>query len=103
MSMFRSFSDSVQATFDTITSTMGSVQKGLDIANSYVDNQHKSMTRGFAKQAILDTSAQHVKIQAALEADPKLAIIFADLEAEWGDKWDTKPLAKPPTPKKKAK
>lgn len=83
MSMFRSFSNSVQATFNTVTSTMGSVQKGLDICNSYVDNQHKSMTRGFAKQAILDTAAQHTRIQLELEADPKLAKIFEDLEAEW--------------------
>ena len=92
MSMFSTMSDFVQASFITATSTMGSVQKGLDIGNDYVDNQHKSMTRGFAKQAILDTAEQHVRIQSALEADPKLAILYAQLEAEWDlprDKWAT--------------
>ena len=83
MSMFRSFSNAVQASFDTVTCTMGSLQKGLDIGNQYVDNQHKSLTRGFAKQAMLDTAEQHERIQSALEASPKLAKIFADLEAEW--------------------
>jgi len=83
MSMFRTFSDAVQATFSTVTSTMGSVQKALDIGNDYIDNQHKSLTRGFAKQAILDTATQHSRIQTELEADPKLAKVFADLEAEW--------------------
>lgn len=107
MSMFRTFSDAVQATFLTITSTMGSVQKGLDIANDYVDNQHKSLTRGFAKQAIRDTAAQHERIQAELEASPKLAVIFADLEAEWDDpEWhkhcNSRPLLKA-KPKKAAK
>lgn len=83
MSMFRAASNAVQATFNTLTSTMGSVQKGLDICNDYVDNQHKALTRGFQKQAILDTSIQHTRIQEALDADPKLAAIFDDLEKEW--------------------
>ena len=90
MSMFRTFSDAVQATFVTITCTMGSAQKALDIGNDYVDNQHKSLTRGFAKQAILDTSVQHERIQSELEASPKLATIFEQLEAEWDlpkDQW----------------
>lgn len=105
MSIFRSFSDAVQSCFNTITSTAGSAQKGLDIVNDYVDNCHKSMTRNFAKQAILDTASQHERIQIQLETNPKLAKLFADLEAEWGDKWETKPLmGKPPvatTPKNK--
>ena len=83
MSMFRTMSDAVQATFTTITRSMESVQKGLDIGNSYVDNQHKSMTRNFAKNAILDTALAHERIQTQLEANPKLAVLFADLEAEW--------------------
>jgi len=90
MSMFRTFSDAVQASFTTLTCTMGSVQKALAIGNDYVDNQHKALTRGFAKQAILDTSVQHSRIQTELEADPKLAVIFEQLEAEWDlpkDQW----------------
>lgn len=106
MSMFGSMSNAVQASFNTITSTMGSVQKGLDICNDYVSNTHKEMTRGFAKQAILNTSVQHERIQLALEASPKLAVIFRDLEAEWDDpEWqkhcNSKPLLPPKAAKKK--
>ena len=83
MSMFRTFSDAVQAIFSTVTTTCGSVQKALDTGNDYIDNQHKSLTRGFAKQAILDTSKQHDRIQAELDANPNLASLFDQLEAEW--------------------
>ena len=83
MSMFRSASNAVQAIFNTVTSTMGSVQKGLDICNDYVDNRHKHYTKGFAKQAILDTAEQHTRIQTILKGDADLAKILEDLEAEW--------------------
>ena len=102
--MFRSFSSAVQATFDTITTTAEALQKGIDIGNQYIDNQHKSMTRNMAKQAILDTAKQHRSIQEKLEADEKLATLFTDLEAEW-DSDDPSPLpfieAKPKIAKKK--
>lgn len=83
MSMFSTMSDAVQATFGTVTSTMGALQKVVDIGNDYIDNTHKQMTRTAAKQAIRATAKQHAAIQAELEADAKLAKIFAELEAEW--------------------
>lgn len=83
MSMFSTFSDAVQASFTTITKTVESAQKGLDILNDHVDNAHKSMTRNSAKAAILNSASQHARIQTELEADPKLAEIFEMLEAEW--------------------
>lgn len=81
--MWRSLFDMFTAVFTTVTCTMGSVQKGLDIGNDYVDNQHKALTRGFKQQAILDTAEQHARIQVKLEADDKLAELFKSLEAEW--------------------
>jgi len=81
--MFRTMSQFVQSTFNTLTSTVDSLQKVLDIGNDYIANQHKSVTRTVAKAAILNTAHQHVAIQNELEADDKLAKIFADLEAEW--------------------
>ncbi len=83
MSMFRSFSTAVQATFDTVTTTAEALQMGIDIGNQYVTNQHKAMTRNMAKQAILDTAIVHRAIQTKLEADEDLAKIFTDLEKEW--------------------
>lgn len=105
MSMFASFSDAVQSVFNTVTTTANSVQKGLDVINDQVDNFHKTTTRNAAKQAILNTSEAHRRIQDKLEADPKLAVLFAQLEAEWDlprSEWATLPLpTKSPNAKKK--
>jgi hypothetical protein len=102
--MWRSFFKAIEDIFTTVSTTMGTVQKGLDIGNDYVSNAHKEMTRGFAKQAILNTATQHAAIQAALEADPKLATIFADLEAEWDDpNWKLTANSKPLMPTKTKK
>ena len=102
--MWRSFFKAIEDIFTTVSTTMGTVQKGLDIGNDYVSNAHKEMTRGFAKQAILNTAEQHTRIQEKLESDPKLAAIFADLEAEWDDpNWKATantPLLKAPKAKK---
>lgn len=90
--MWRSFFKAIEDIFTTVSTTMGTVQNALDIGNDYVSNAHKEMTRGFAKQAMLNTGRQHRAIQEALEADPKLAVIFAQLEAEWDlpkDQWAT--------------
>ena len=81
--MWNAFFTMFTRIFTTITNSLDSVEKGLDIVNDYVDNAHKSTTRNCAKNAILNTSVQHARIQAELEADPKLAKIFADLEKEW--------------------
>lgn len=81
--MWNSFFTFIAKLFTTMTNTLDSVEKGLDIVNDYVDNAHKSTTRGTAKQAMLNTAQQHLRIQTELEADPKLNTIFKDLEAEW--------------------
>ncbi len=99
--MWRSFFKAIEDIFTTVSTTMGTVQNALDIGNDYVSNAHKEMTRGFAKQAMLNTGRQHRAIQEALEADPKLATIFAQLEAEWDlpkEEWAT--IGKPIAPKK---
>lgn len=90
--MWNSIFTAITKVFTTITSTLDSVEKVLDVGNDHIDNFHKSTTRNAAKQAILNTGKQHARIQAELEADPKLAAIFADLEAEWDlprDQWTT--------------
>jgi len=81
--MWNSFFTMLTRIFTTVTTTVDSVEKLLDIGNDYIDNTHKSVTRNAAKQAILNTATQHVRIQNELESDPKLAKIFKDLEAEW--------------------
>ncbi len=45
MSMFRSFSTAVQASFDTVTTTAEALQMGIDIGTQYVANQHTARTR----------------------------------------------------------
>ncbi len=101
--MWRSLFTFITRFFDTASASLGTIEKAIDIGNDYVSNQHKALTRGFAKQAMLDTATQHAGIQAKLEEDPKLATIFAELEAEWdlpSSEWAKLPL---PTPKAKAK
>ncbi len=96
--MWRSFFNFITRFFDTASASLGTIEKAIDIGNDYVSNQHKALTRGFAKQAMLDTATQHAGIQEKLEANPKLANIFAELEAEWdlpSSEWAKLPLPKP--------
>jgi len=100
--MWNAFFTMFTRLFTTVTSTLDSVEKLLDVGNDHIDNFHKSTTRNCAKQAVLNTANQHARIQAELEADPKLAKLFADLEAEWDlpkDEWVT--LASPAAKKAK--
>ena len=81
--MWNAFFTMFTRAFMTVTKSLDSVEKVLDIGNDYISNSHKSFTRNAAKQAILNTASQHARIQSELEADPKLAAIFESLEAEW--------------------
>ena len=83
MSMFGTFSNAVQACFNTVATTAESAQKVLDIGNDHIDNAHKEMTRTSAKNALRRTAKHHRELQLELEADPKLAELFTSLEAEW--------------------
>lgn len=101
--MWRSFFNFITRFFDTASASLGTVEKAIDIGNDYVDNAHKELTRGFAKQSILNTAEQHARIQSKLEADPKLADLFSKLEAEWDlprDQWETIAAPKPAKAKK---
>ena len=81
--MFTSFSRFLTRLFNTLTKSIDSVEKILDIGNDYITNTHKQVTRTTAKTAILNTARQHLSIQDDLKADANLATIFNDLEAEW--------------------
>lgn len=83
MSIFRSLSKAISGSLDTITSTASSVEKTLDIANIYVDNNHKRITKTVRQDAILSTAVHHAAIVAELDADAKLKEAFDALEAEW--------------------
>jgi hypothetical protein len=83
MSIFKSASTFITRTFDTATSSVDSIDKVLDIANIYVENQHKSYSRTIKSDAMLSTAQSQREVQKELDADPDLQEIYTKLEADW--------------------
>lgn len=83
MSIWSTSSKFIQATFTTATSTVQSAEKGIDILNDLVDNQHKKITRVNKASAISATAEALNEIDARLKADPELKAKFDELEADW--------------------
>lgn len=83
MSVFSSLSSAISQSLDAVGSTASSIEKTVDIANIYVDNNHKRITKVVKQDAILSTAKHHSNIAAELNADDNLKAAFKALEAEW--------------------
>ena len=83
MSMFSTMSGFVQTTFTTATATVDTVGKGLDIANRYVDVNHKRLTQSMTEEAKLALAVHNERIAAQLDADANLKAQYEKVCAEW--------------------
>lgn len=83
MSIMSTASTFIQKSFNAASDTVDSLEKGIDIVNNYVENQHKRVTRTVEQDCILAVAEHHAKISEKLDADEKLAEIFAKLEEDW--------------------
>ena len=72
MSIFRSASRFISGTFDQATATVGTVGKGLDIANHYVEENHKRITKTTTTAAQLAVARFNEDVAAELNASASL-------------------------------
>jgi hypothetical protein len=83
MNIFKVLTNNVAKVFNTIGSTADSVERGLDIANVYVEQNHKRAVKVITANALMSTAHHHIEHQAELDDNPKLAAIYAKLEESW--------------------
>lgn len=83
MSLYRAITNNVTKVLNVIGNTAESVEKTLDIANIYVEENHKKFQRTIKQDAIYSTASHHAEIASELEKDAKLKAIFDELENEW--------------------
>lgn len=83
MSMFRSMSLFVSTTFDTATNTLGTVEKGLDIANHYVSENHKRITKTTTTAAQLSVARFNQDVADELETNANLKAQYDAVIAAW--------------------
>jgi len=83
MSMFRSASRAISTVFDTISSTANTVEKSLDIANHYVAENHKKITKTTTTSAQLAVARYNTDIAKELDADAELKEQYLLVAKEW--------------------
>ena len=83
MSMFRSISNFVSSTFDTATASLGTVEKGLDIANHYVSENHKRITKTTTTAAQLSVARFNEDVAEELDASANLKAQYDAVVADW--------------------
>jgi hypothetical protein len=83
MSIWSTFSTFVQSTFNTGTATVETVGKGLDIANHYVSENHKRITKTTTTAAKLSVARFNEDVAAELEASESLKAQYEAVCADW--------------------
>lgn len=83
MSIFRSASNFISTTFNTATATVETVGKGLDIANHYVAENHKRITKTTTTAAQLSVARFNEDVAQELNASASLKAQYDAVLAEW--------------------
>lgn len=83
MSIFRSAGRFISGTFDTGTATVETVGKGLDIANHYVAENHKRITKTTTTAAQLAVARFNEDVAEELKASASLKAQYDQVVAEW--------------------
>lgn len=83
MSVFSELSAFLQQSLRTATRTVGSIDKTVDIANDYIDNNHKRITKNTKQLAVLSAAKAETRIFDELEADEELKARYAKLLEDW--------------------
>ena len=82
MSIFRSASKFITTTFDTTTATVETVGKGLDIANHYVSENHKRITKTTTTAAQLAVARFNAEVVAELDSSEELQAQYDKVVAD---------------------
>lgn len=83
MSVFSELSAFLSQTLRTATRTVGSIDKTIDIANDYIDNNHKRITKATKNNAILSHVKHETAIFEELDADAELKARFTKALEDW--------------------
>jgi hypothetical protein len=83
MSMLDAMSKLVQTTVNTATDSVSTVGKGLDIANHYVEENHKRITKTTTTAAQLSVARFNQDVADELEASDKLKAQYDAVVADW--------------------
>jgi len=83
MSIWSTASKFVQTTFNTATATVETVGNGLDIANHYVAENHKRITKTTTTSAQLSVARFNEDIAQELNASASLKAQYDSVVANW--------------------
>ena len=83
MSIFRSASRFISGTFDTATASVETLGKGLDIANHYVAENHKRITKTTTTAAQLSVARFNEDVAQELNSSASLKAQYEAVCAEW--------------------
>ena len=83
MSIWSTASKFVQTTFNTGTATVSTIGKGLDIANHYVEENHKKITKTTTTAAQLSVARFNEDVAQELNASASLKAQYDAVVAEW--------------------
>ena len=83
MSIFRSASSFISTTFNTATASVETVGKGLDIANHYVAENHKRITKTTTTAAQLSVARFNSDVAAELDSSAELQSQYDKVVADW--------------------
>lgn len=83
MSVFRSASLMLSTAFNTVTGTLNTVEKGLDIANHYVAENHKRITKTTTTAAQLSVARFNADVAIELDSSAELQAQYDKVVADW--------------------
>lgn len=85
MSIIRSISRFITTTFDTATATIGTVEKGLDIGNHWVAENHKRITMTTTTNAQMSVARFNDEVALELEASARLQTQYDEVVIAWNE------------------
>lgn len=83
MSIWSTASRFVQTTFNTATASVETVGKGLDIANHFVAENHKRITKTTTTAAQLSVARFNEDVAQELNSSASLKAQYDQVLAEW--------------------
>ena len=83
MGIFRSASNAITSIFDTITDVANTAGESVSMATTYVHNRAVSQKLTDKQEVMVSTAETLAALQTKLDADEKLAAIYASLEKEF--------------------
>lgn len=83
MGMFTSVANTIVKVFDTVTDVASTAQETVGMATTYVHNRAVSQKLTDKQEVMVTTAETLAVLQAKLDADEKLAKIYASLEKDF--------------------